>query len=150
MELAKGPWKVRPTESTRTSVKFLWKNSQIFLMECLNRVEVAVTFQESFLPPHPCDVMKMTHEYCCEVLELVKTSMRKVSEEMFGEHNHDIGDVVVGFQCPCGAPFSHIAQEEHMSVRCVGGEMRGIFQKLSPDQLIWFTPIQTSQVEVRM
>ena len=148
VELAKGPWKVLPTGSTRTSVKFLWKNCQILLMECLNRVEVAVTFQESFLPPHPCDVMKMTHEYCREVLELVKTSMRKVSEEMFGEHNHDIGDVVVGFQCPCGAPFSHIAEEEHMSVRCVGGEMRDIFQKLSPDQLIWITPIQTSQVEV--
>ena len=148
VELAKGPWKVLPTESTRTSVKFLWKNSHILLMECLNRVEVAVTFQESFLPPHPCDVMKMTHEYCCEVLELVKTSMTKVSEEMFGEHNHDIGDVVVGFQCPCGAPFSHIAQEEHMSVRCVGGGMKDTFQKLSPDQLIWFTPIQTSQAEV--
>ena len=57
VKLAKGPWKVLPTESTRTSVKFLWKNSQILLMECLNRVEVAVTFQESFLPPHPCDVM---------------------------------------------------------------------------------------------
>ena len=148
VELAKDPWDVLTTESTRTSVKFLWKNSYILLMECLNRVEVAVTFQESFLPPHPCDVMKMTHECCREVLELVKTSMRKVSKEMFGEHSHDIGDVVVGFQCPCGAPFSHIAQEEHMSVRCVGGEMRGIFQKLSPDQLIWFTPIQTSQVEV--
>ena len=148
VELAKGPWKVLSTESTRTSVKFLWKNSRILLMECLNRVEVAVTFQESFLPPHPCDVMKMTYEYCREVLESVKSSIRKVSEEMFGEHNHDIGDVVVGFQCPCGAPFSHIAQEEHMSVRCVGGEMRGIFQKLSPDQLIWFMPIQTSQVEV--
>ena len=148
VELAKGPWKVFPEVSTRTSVKFLWNNSQILLMECLNRVEVAITFQESFLPPHPCDVMKMTHEYCREVLELVKMSMRKVSEEMFGKHNHDIGDVVVGFQCPCGAPFSHIAEEEHMSVRCVGGEMRGIFQKLSPDQLIWFTPIQTSQVEV--
>ena len=150
VELAKGPWKVLPTESTRTSVKFLCKNSHILLLECLNRIEVAVTFQESFLPPHPCDVMKMTHEYCREVLELVKASIRKVWEEMFGEHNHDIGDVVVGFQCPCGAPFSHIAQEEHMSVRCVGGEMRGIFQKLSPDQLIWFTPIQTSQAEVRM
>ena len=148
VELAKGLWDVLPTESTRTSVKFLWKNSHILLMECLNRVEVAVTFQESFLPPHPCDVMEMTHEYCREVLELVKASMRKVSQEMFGEHNHDIGDVVVGFQCPCVAPFSHIAEEEHMSVRCVGGEMRGIFQKLSPDQLIWLTPIQTSQAEV--
>ena len=148
VELAKGPWKVLPTESTHTSVKFLWNNGHILLIECLNRVEVAVTFQESFLPPRACDVMKMTHKYCYEVLELVKTSMRKVSEEMFEGHNHDIGDVVVGFKCPCGAPFSHIAQEEHMSVRCVGGEMRGIFQKLSPDQLIWFTPIQTSQAEV--
>ena len=179
VELAKGPWKVLPMESTRTSVKFLWKNIQILLMECLNRVEVAVTVQEPFLPlritPKYCrdvnelvktsmgkvskkmfgehnhnisDAMEMIHEYCHEILELVKTSMKKVSKEMFGEYNHYIGDVVVGFQCPCGAPFSHIAEEQHMFVRCVGGEMRDRFCKLSPDQLIWFTPIQTSQAEV--
>ena len=92
--------------------------------------------------------MKITHEYCREVLELMKRSLEKVSEEMFGEHNRDIGDVVVGFQCPCGAPFSHIAEEEHMSVRCVGGEMRDVFQKLSLDQLIWFSPIQDNQAKV--
>ena len=150
VELAQGPRKVCPTESTHASVRFLWKNSHILLMECLNRIEVAVTFQEAFVPLHfrDIDMMKITHEYCCEVLELMKRSLEKVSEEMFGEHNHGNGDVIVGFQCPCSAPFSHIAKEEHMSIRCVGGEMRNVFQKLSLDQLIWFTPIQANQAKV--
>ena len=142
-------WTLLPEESTCTSVKFLWRNSHILLMESADRLEVAVTFHESFLP---CDdSMKVVHDYCCSVLNEVKTSMKKVADDIFGEQNPDIGDVVVGFRCPCDDKMPHLAiavKDKNPSMRCVGGKMKGLYQKLSLDQMIWFAPLLQNQAKV--
>jgi GTPase SAR1 family protein len=144
-------WTLLPEESTRTSVKFLWRNSHILLMESADRLEVAVTFHESFLP---CDdSMKVVHDYCCSVLNEVKTSMKKVADDIFGEQNPDIGDVVVGFRCPCDDKMPHLAiavKDKNPSMRCIGGKMKGQYQKLSLDQMIWFAPLLQNQAKLTL
>jgi GTPase SAR1 family protein len=151
----KGLWKLVPEESTRTSVKFLWRNGQILLMESEDRLEIAVTFYEPFLSPKctPCKVMDKVHNYCSGVLADVEMSMKKVADDMFGKQNPDIGDVVVGFRCPCDDKMPHLAiavKDKNPSMRCIGGKMKGQYQKLSLDQMIWFAPLLQNQAKLTL
>ena len=153
------PWRLAPHKSDRTTIKFLHNNSTIFLRERPGHIEVAILLQEVFF--HSREVSPPTQaaiklcEFCSSISNAVKTALEYTCREVFGEGFTNTAIIRRGFPCSCsGESSSHLALVEEAdpetqinSSLCDRRDPE--FERLTPQQQVWFTSEYLDNYQVR-
>ena len=153
------PWKLARHKYGRTDIKFLYRNSTIFLRERPGHLEVAILLHKAFfdsieVSPPTQAAIKLC-KFCSSIGDAVRTALKYTCREVFGEGFTNTAIIRRGFPCSCsGESSSHLAlveegdqETEIKSSLCDRRDQE--FEPLTPRQQVWFTSEYLDNYQVR-
>ena len=132
-------WVIVEFESTRTLLKFQWKEFELFLQEqpgyiCL--IPQVVEFSS----------LSEVRTGCEGLLSTITTCLSLSTEAVLGSHFSTVAELVMGFECPCKeVNISHLAvpSSKGESLICSQLAFRHTYAK---QQRIWFSQVDGAEV----
>ena len=132
-------WVIVEFESTRTLLKFQWKEFELFLQEqpgyiCL--IPQVVEFSSLSEVQTGCEVLLSTMTTCLSLS----------TEAVLGSHFSTVAELVIGFKCPCkevNVPHLAVPSSKGESLICSQLPCRHTYTK---QQHIWFSRIDGAEV----
>ena len=139
VELIRQGWKIIPKESSRTLLKFRWKELMIFLKDGPGLISLIpqVVVESLTLP--------LLHTRCKVLHDMVRDCLSISTEAVLGS-NFNVAELAMGFACPCSE-----VDIPHLAVRSEVGNSLDCHETYEPQtytnkQRIWFSPVDGVEV----
>ena len=142
VELIRHGWKIAQNESTRTLLKFNWKDFKILLEECPGYI--------SLLPMIVKKISSLSdlHTSCHDLRSTVEECLSISTEAVLGSHFNTTAEIVMGFRCPCtNLSFSHLAVLSEMGDSLICNQTDEP-QSCSNQHRIWFSKVEGAEVSI--
>ena len=140
VELIQNEWKIIENESTRTLLKFRWKEFELFLQECLGYISLIPRVVEEF------SSLSELHTCCDGLINTITTCLSLSTEAVLGSHFSTVAELVIGFECPCkevNLPHLAVPSSTGKSVICSQCSASHTYTK---QQRIWFSRVDGAEV----
>ena len=142
VELIRHGWELLHEESTRTLLRYKWKDFKILLEEC-----------PGYISLFPLVVQKIStlsdlHTSCDGLRSTFKRCLSISTEAVLGSHFSATAEVVVGFRCPCSQlklPHLAVLSEIGDSLICNQTDEP---QGCSNQHHIWFSKVDGAEVSI--
>ena len=142
VELIRHGWELLPKESTRTLLKYNWKDFKILLEECPGYISLFP------LVVREISTLSDLHSSCHDLRSTVEQCLSISTEAVLGSHFSATAEVVVGFRCPCSQPkLPHLAVFSEIGDSLICNETREP-QGCSNQHHIWFSKVDGAEVSI--
>ena len=143
VELIQQKWTIIPEKSTRTQLKFHWKEFDIVLQEFPGYISLIPQVVEEF------STLSELHVGCEELCRTVTKCLSHSTESVLGSHFSTVAEIVVGFECPCNEANMqrHLAlpSDRGKSLICNQTSSRQVYSK---PQRIWKSTVDGAVVSI--
>ena len=141
VELIRQGWNIKADESSRTLLKFRWKEFMIFLTESPGYISV--------VPQVVVEALTLSdlHTRCKDLHNTVRDCLSLSAKAVLGS-SFNVAGVAVGFECPCkevGMPHLAVRSDVGNSLDCCKTYNP---QRYTTQQRIWFSSVNGAEVSM--